>query len=297
MNHKVTLAVSAALMSMSVNSATQLSAAVTSSFDVGNNQLRAVQPTSVNKGVKSSNVAEKRTFIVEKGLEERDYTYIVQLDNDSVALYNGGIEGYPATNPKAKRSLEGGIAGAKLDINSPDVQRYGSYLEARQNSFIQRAENKLGTLDILDRYKFAVNGFSARMTPAEALELSRVPGVRLVERERMYELHTDRGPALVGAPGVWDGSAVDSGVGTLGEGVIVGIIDSGINTDHPSFADVADDGYDHVNPFGEGVYVGDCAGDFPEMCNDKLIGVRSYPSVTDVYADTTIFPARFTTKW
>jgi subtilisin family serine protease/subtilisin-like proprotein convertase family protein len=59
--------------------------------------------------------------------------------------------------------------------------------------------------------------------------------------------------------------------GTRGEGVIVGIIDIGINQGHPSFAAVAGDGYAHANPFGPGNYVGYCVAN-PSFCNNKLIG-------------------------
>ena len=31
---------------------------------------------------------------------------------------------------------------------------------------------------------------------------------------------------------------------------MAGIIDTGINTDHPSFADIGGDGYNHTNPHG-----------------------------------------------
>ncbi|WP_298462196.1 S8 family peptidase [uncultured Cellulomonas sp.] len=74
--------------------------------------------------------------------------------------------------------------------------------------------------------------------------------------------------------------------GTQGEGMIAGIIDSGIVPENPSFADrvtIAEggDGYDHSNPFGAGNYVGVCDPDsgvylesFP--CNDKLIGAWDF---------------------
>jgi uncharacterized repeat protein (TIGR01451 family) len=63
--------------------------------------------------------------------------------------------------------------------------------------------------------------------------------------------------------------------GTLGEGVIVGILDTGINHDHPSFAAVGGDGYMHTNPFGSGSYVGYCATN-PSFCNNKLIGAWDF---------------------
>ena len=52
------------------------------------------------------------------------------------------------------------------------------------------------------------------------------------------ELTTDKGPEWIGAPTVWDGSNVPAGFeGNKGEGVIVGILDSGLNPANPSFAD------------------------------------------------------------
>ncbi len=63
--------------------------------------------------------------------------------------------------------------------------------------------------------------------------------------------------------------------GSMGEGVIAGIIDTGINFDHASFADIGGDGYNHTNPFGSGVYVGWCIAN-PGDCNDKLIGAYNF---------------------
>ncbi|MBT0587138.1 S8 family serine peptidase [Alteromonas oceanisediminis] len=291
MNHKVTLAVSAALMSMSVHSATQLSAALSSSFDVENNVLQASQPVSVNKRV-VTNVNQTRKFIPEPELDNKPYVYIVQLKDSPVALYDGGIKGFPATNPKSSELVASSpLEAGKLNVKDTNVKRYANLLEQRQQSFISKANSTMGNLRVLDTFKYAINGFTVRMTQAEAAKLARLEGVAFVERERIYEMHTDQGPTLIGAPSVWDGSATDSGIGTLGEGVVVGIIDSGINSDHRSFADIADDGYNHTNPLGSGNYIGDCAGASPTIqCNDKLIGVRSYPSVTNVYSDETVFP-------
>lgn len=62
-------------------------------------------------------------------------------------------------------------------------------------------------------------------------------------------------------------------VAQMGEGTLVGVIDSGVNFSHAAFADIGGDGYNHTNPFGAGNYRGVCAPAntrFP--CNDKLVG-------------------------
>jgi hypothetical protein len=83
----------------------------------------------------------------------------------------------------------------------------------------------------------------------------------------------------------------------MGEGMIVGIIDSGINATSAAFADVGGDGYDHTNPLGAGTYLGVCnptntyartAAEFP--CNDKLIGAYTWEA-TNSSPNTGVTPA------
>ncbi|MFT4731919.1 MAG: hypothetical protein ACI89W_000934, partial [Gammaproteobacteria bacterium] len=292
-NPKITLAVSAALMTMSVHSATDLSAA-TNNIDV--NTLKASKAISVNKNSQTK-VAVKQTFIVEKNLENKEYIYIVHLDNDSVAMYDGGVEGLESTNPHQKftnldiaKRIKG---GQRLDKSAPSVVAYKSFLESKQTQLLTKVSQVAGSAKVVDSFQFALNGLAMRMLPAEAEAVSRLAGVKFVERDKLFTVDTDTGPNLIGAPKVWDGTATDSGIGAYGEGIIVGILDTGINTDNPSFADISGDGFDHTNPLGSGVYLGDCAGEFAALCNDKLIGIYSYPVITDAYDDTDVFPVDF----
>lgn len=86
----------------------------------------------------------------------------------------------------------------------------------------------------------------------------------------------------IGAPEIWHGS--HDLEPTRGEGVVVGIIDTGINPISDSFAEVAGDGYRHSNPKGQYFGVCDETADvydptFP--CNDKLIGAWGVPYIAD----------------
>jgi subtilisin family serine protease len=176
----------------------------------------------------------------------------------------------------------------RLDTKSKESIQYVNFLESKQVDFLNQARNTLGQdSKVVYQYKNAFNGLALNLTQDEAAKLSSLNSVAFVERERMEQMDTDTGPTLIGAPQVWEGEGPTAV--NMGEGVIIGVIDSGVNSDHASFADVGGDGYDHTNPWGEGVYVGDCAGDFASMCNDKLIGVRSYASVTDNYDDVAVY--------
>jgi len=195
--------------------------------------------------------------------------YVILLQDAPIALYEGGIPGLAATTPA--------VTGArKLDPDSPASQAYESYLTQQQADFQQVLEKRLGrSIPFELVYHWALNGVAVQLTPDEAAIVRQLPGVRAVAPDRILELQTDHGPEWIGAPAMWGAPHGCIAGGFCGEGVIVGIIDTGINHDHASFADIGDDGYDHVNPYGSGVYKGACI-DTPSLCNDKLIGMNDY---------------------
>lgn len=151
------------------------------------------------------------------------------------------------------------------------------YLAQEQAKAIAEVNAAIGrSMEVLYTYKAALNGFAAEMTAAEAAIVAKLPSVKYIEREHEYTLDTDAGPAWMGAPGLWDGSETGGLPGTYGEGVIIGVIDTGIDPWNPSFLDIGGDSYDHTNPWGAGNYVGVCDSTNPSYddtfpCNDKLI--------------------------
>lgn len=215
-------------------------------------------------------------FQEEPGLEG-EHTYIVHFAAAPLATYRGGVPGLAATNPAAA-----GTHG-KLDAKSPRSLSYKSYLVGAQDQQVQTIARVTGrSVQALRRYTNAINAVTMRLTQDEARRIARMPGVAFVERDRAVMPETDRGPVFIGAPGIWDGTA--TGVPSQGEGMTVGIIDSGVAiqveldgvlTHHPSFDAISGDGYVHTNPLGEGVYLGGCV-EHPEWCNSKLIGVYSF---------------------
>lgn len=216
-----------------------------------------------------------------------EQVYIIRLRHSPVTQYTGGISGLAATKLE-KADAEQRLFAHGKPVNAA-VSDYQTFLLAQQQQTLNEIRQLVGSKDVRQQFVNAINGFSLSLTQEEAEEVAALPDVVSVQRSKLYQLHTDAGPKRISADKVWTGQT-STKLPFKGEGTVVGIIDTGVNSDHPSFADVGEDGYDHVNPRGTGNYVGDCAiGEFKDRCNDKLIGIRSYSVITDTYAG--LYPA------
>jgi subtilisin family serine protease len=124
------------------------------------------------------------------------------------------------------------------------------------------------------QYFYAFNGVSINLTKDEANYLAKHSDVKSIRLERYYTIDTDVGPQWIGADAVWEGLALDT-PGNKGEGIVVGIIDTGINPSHPSFQAISEPGtsnqYTHTNP--RGTTFGLCNS---QICNNKLIGIYDH---------------------
>src|SRR3954469_12687748 len=195
--------------------------------------------------------------------------YIIQLSDSPLASYRGGVPGLAPTNPAA-------VGAVKLDPASAASRAYLDYLQRQQSAFRSTLARSLGrTVAVPFTYRYAYNGIAAVLTADEAKVVSQLPGVVHVEKEQTLHLETDVGPTWIGASSLWDGSATGGAGATMGEGVVVGDIDTGINHDHPSFAATGGDGYTIRNP--RGTFYGACAPiTGAPFCNSKLIGVYDF---------------------
>jgi hypothetical protein len=186
-----------------------------------------------------------------------------------------------AAPPLARVMGKGGER--KLDAGSPASRQVVERLLKEQGQALAAARSRIGReVAATHQYVHAFNGMTLELTREEADRISKMPGVVGVQLRRVLRPQSDAGPAWAGAAGIWDGSQTGGLPGTKGEGMVIGVLDSGINMDHPAFADVGGDGYNHTNPRGAGNYVGWCNPSNPKyspsyVCNDKLIGVWSFP--------------------
>ena len=201
--------------------------------------------------------------------------YIVHF-RDQPTINFKGAPGLAATKP---------VAGKKLATASEKVQSYRSFLKGKQDRTLQNygipKENKVY------EYTYAFNGMAARMTAAQAELLSRDPGVLTVAKDEMAKMDTDSTREFLelnsGRDSAWRSRYT-------GEDVIIGIIDSGLYPEHPSFADVETPSKgDRGQPIAYGPppagWTGDACEfgnttfnplDVPFTCNNKVLGARFY---------------------
>jgi uncharacterized repeat protein (TIGR01451 family) len=221
--------------------------------------------------------AEKGT-VLSLGERSGRELYVVQLEDAPVPSYTGGVRGLAPVKTATRTFRPEGARESD----------YRSYLARQQSTLRSDIAERTGRApQVRFTYTEALNGIAVSLTREEAKDVAELDGVVAVQVDELRELQTDVGPEWIGAPSIWDGSATTDGSGTQGEGVVAGILDSGINAANPSFADSVSqqdggDGYDHTNPRGSGNYVGVCdpanaAIYNPDFeCNDKLIGAWDF---------------------
>ena len=170
-----------------------------------------------------------------------------------------------------QRMTEQGLAMARADRTSSSFKQQLAAVEDDVHRARRQLALDLGQpLAAAHVYRVSLSGFAARMRADDAARLRAMPGVKAVHADVTYIPYLDAGPAWIGAPAIWQGPA---GLRSQGEGVVVGVIDGGINWEHPFFADVGADGYNHTNP--RGAQLGLCNQPIV-ACNDKLIGVYDF---------------------
>lgn len=186
--------------------------------------------------------------------------YFVELASPAALAFAGNRE------LKATRPAE----GARYDAAAKAVAAYLGHLDREQAEFLADAAHALGQAPtVRQRYRHVLNGYALELSPAQAGRLARLAGVTHLERERIERPQTDAGPAWIGATTAWEGGP--HATGTRGEGIVIGVVDTGITYAHPAFSEVDLDAYRHANPRGR--YFGLCAGALAARCNGKLIGI------------------------
>ena len=102
-------------------------------------------------------------------VESPNGVYLVQMLEEPVVAYTGGIAGYKATAPED---------GAKIDPLSKKVATYATFLVGKHDKALKKA----GGGEKLYDYVYSYNGFAARLNEQQAKKLASLKNVKLVTR-------------------------------------------------------------------------------------------------------------------
>jgi subtilisin family serine protease len=198
--------------------------------------------------------------------KRKNNVYIVRMADQPVVAYEGNKAGLRATKP---------ARGKKMDRNSPEVKAYSDYLDSRHDAALNEVKASK-----IHSYKNTFNGFAAELTAEQAEQMKNVADVISVDKDEIRKLDTSSTPTFLGinAPGgLWQKAG---GAKEAGENIIIGMVDSGIWPESPSFANregefsKPPEREDGSRPWtgtctpGEQFTVADC--------NGKIIGARFF---------------------
>ncbi|GAA5164076.1 S8 family serine peptidase [Ornithinimicrobium tianjinense] len=220
-----------------------------------------------------------------------DYA-IVTFKDAPLATYQGGTNGIPATKPQ----------NGRLDASSPAYRAYERFLANEHASYKSHLAQKFPAVEVLDDYDTVLNGVAVKLNGASLTALAKHPKVASAEASWTYQPTMNASNEIIGSPALWQQLGGQEGAGA---GIDVGIIDSGIQDEHPFFdckgdiqhktyaSGVAGSGEDIVNSHGTHVAgtVAGCVTELPgEGMESPIEGTISGVAPGAALYDYNVFP-------
>lgn len=198
---------------------------------------------------------------------------IVDLSVESLASYQGGVNGLASTSVVA--------TGANyLDVTTNASKAYLNYVHRQLDAFEANLLAAIPEAQVLHRYDVVMGGVSIVVPSSKAHQIAGLPGVKAVYQDQLKQPLTDASPSFTGATDLW---ADLGGQASAGEGIIVGVVDTGIWPEHPSFSDPDPAGNAYSAPpakwTGSACDFGNTAwnaNDTPFTCTNKLVGAGAF---------------------
>ena len=154
--------------------------------------------------------------------------YIVQLKTPAAAAFHASSAPRVAAKPSAG-TLQ---SVPRFDKTSAAVQSHVQRLENEQAAVIAKAGPGV---EQIYSYRYSLNGFAARMTPAEAAKLEHMPEVLRIWPDEIRQLATNHSANFLDLFNANTGLRGPAGLS--GDGIVIGVIDSGIAPEHVALQD------------------------------------------------------------
>ncbi|RDU38240.1 hypothetical protein DRW41_01330 [Neobacillus piezotolerans] len=174
----------------------------------------------LNAGIPAEAIVKNDDSPVNLAGEDQEYVF-VQFGDAPIASYDGSISGYEKTMP---------AKGQKVNLNSPAAKKYGKRLESQRENYKKWLAKQLPKVEVVTEYDVTYNGIGLKLNGASLKDISRGPGVVKAGVSGTYRKTMSESTALINAGELWTGLG---GQANAGQGMKVGVIDSGIDQNHP----------------------------------------------------------------
>ncbi|KOS02551.1 S8 family serine peptidase [Paenibacillus polymyxa] len=164
----------------------------------------------------------------------RQVRVIVQLDGEPLAV--------------DKYAARSGVQA----FTAQSEQKAESAIATEQTTFVDQAAEHGISLQVNYQYNTVLNGLEVTLPANKIPELAKLPGVKSIhENKTYYSIPVQDPPTLTASEATYDNAPLDQiGVpeawakGLNGEGIKVGVIDTGIDYEHPDLKEAYKGGYD-----------------------------------------------------
>ncbi len=150
---------------------------------------------------------------------------------DGVDYGNGYMIVELASSPLAHNDAT--KVSGRFDVNSPAYAQAQARLEREHARFVDRLAKTAPEAEIVNQMFVTSNSVVLKLNGASPASIEAIGGVHRTSPSDLYYLDMNESVGLIGADTFWNSIG---GSENAGAGVKVGIIDSGINPDHPFFA-------------------------------------------------------------
>lgn len=211
---------------------------------------------------------------------------VVKLAYDALATYRGGVRGIGATSPSA--------TGGKLNLASSSARAYQAYVGQREESFARALRAAVPAARIGRSLRVVYGGVAVRAPEREARRIATLPGVIAVQRDSLAQPVTDASGEFLGTPTIY--AQLGQTVQNAGQGSFIGVLDTGLWPEHPSFKDKGvpprpprrADGRTRPCNYGDNPLT-------PAVdvfrCNNKLIAGQAFLDTYNAFNDDELYPS------
>jgi hypothetical protein len=163
----------------------------------------------------SSSLAETDQALLARN-DGRAARVMIKLDYDSIAAYQGGVDGLAATSPS--------VTGRELTGRSSAERAYKSHIDSQRSDIVADIRTAVPEARIGSAFDMVYGGVSAVVPANEVENLLRVDGVVAVQQNKLEQPLTDASPEFLGAPTLYRQLGVSAR--DAGKGVLFGDLDT-----------------------------------------------------------------------